>query len=94
MNTQEKTGDNPLRWEDCPGVERRSRAQPRRVHGAWTLEDTRLPLHGIFENLAAGATIHEVTQWFEGVSEAQVKAVLAHVAHMLEKDRISGETQQ
>ena len=62
MNTQEKTGDNPLGWGDCPGVER----NPRRVHGAWTLEDTRLPLHVIFENLAAGATIQEVTQWFEG----------------------------
>ena len=90
MKTQEKTGDNPLGWGDCPGVER----NPRRVHGAWTLEDTRLPLYVIFENLAAGATIQEVSQWFEGVSEEQVKVVLAHVAHMLEKDRVPGQTQQ
>ena len=90
MNTQERTAASPLGWEDCPGVER----NPRRVHGAWTLEDTRLPLYIIFENLAAGATIREVTQWFEGVSEEQVKTVLAHVAHMLEGDRATGETQQ
>lgn len=89
MKAQERTGDNPLGWEDCPVVER----NPRRVHGAWTLGDTRLPLYVIFENLAAGATIQEVSRWFEGVSEEQVKAVLAHVAHMLEKDRSTGETQ-
>ena len=90
MKAQEMTAHSPLGWEDCPGVER----NPRRVHGAWTLENTRLPLYIIFQNLAAGATIREVSQWFEGVSEEQVKAVLAHVAHMLEEDRITGETQR
>ena len=79
-----------MRWEECPGIQR----SPRRVHGAWTFEDTRLPLYIIFENLAAGATIKEVTHWFEGVSEEQIKAILAHVAHMLEEDRITEEPQQ
>ena len=79
MKTQERSGDNPLGWEYCPGVGR----NPRRVHGAWTLEDTRLPLYVIFENLAAGATIQEVSQWFEGVSEEQMSVFVAVVSKLL-----------
>ena len=90
MTVQEGSGKKPLGWEDCPGVQR----SPRRVHGAWTFGDTRLPLYIIFENLAAGATIEEVSQWFEGVTEEQIKSVLSHLAHMLEEDRITEESRQ
>ena len=84
MTTQEKSRNRPLGWEDCPGV----------VHGAWTFEDTRLPLYIVFENLAAGATIEEITSWFEGVTREQVKTVLSHVAHMLREDAATLEPEQ
>lgn len=87
MTTQKGSGNKSLGWENCPGVQR----NPRRVHGAWTFGHTRLPLYIVFENLAGGATIKEVTECFEGLSEEQVKAVLAHVARMLQEDRIIEE---
>ena len=89
MATQKKGGRKPLGWEDCPGVQR----DPLRVHGAWTFGNTRMPLYVIFRNLAGGATIQEVTQQFN-VTEEQIKAVLAHVARMLEEDVIIEETRQ
>ena len=87
MTTQEKTGSKPLGWEDCPGVQR----SPGRVHGAWTFGNSRLPLYVVFQNLAGGATIEEVTEWFDGITEEQIKAVLAHVAQMLQEDRVTEE---
>ncbi len=84
MTTQERSQKKPLSWEDCPAVAR----NPRRVGGAWTFGNSRLPLYIIFQNLASGATIEEVTQWFEGITEHQIKEVLAHLARMLEEDRI------
>ena len=49
------------------------------------------PLYIVFQNLASGATIEEVAQWFEGITEQQVKEVLAHLARMLEQDRVKEE---
>ena len=63
-----------LTWEDCPSVERR----PDRVSSAWVCRGTRIPLQAIFENLAAGATIRELTEWFQGLEESQVREVLYH----------------
>lgn len=87
--TQQQTGitagNTTLTWADCPGVER----DPGRLAGAWTIEDTRMPIHIIFGNLATGATIKEVTEWYEGITEDQIKNVLAHAAKMLEEDRIT-----
>lgn len=87
MSTDEKTAGKRLGWDDCPGVER----DPGRLAEAWTFGNTRLPLHAIFENLAGGATIQEVTRQFS-VTEAQIRAVLAHTARMLEEDRLTGQT--
>lgn len=89
MTMQEKSGKKLLGWEDCPGVTR----DPRRVHGAWTFGNTRMPLYVIFRNLAGGATIQEVTQQFS-VTEEQIKTVLDHVAQMLEEDLIIEQTQR
>ena len=86
MSTEEKTASKRLDWGDCPGVQR----DPERLAGAWTFRDTRLPLHAVFENLAGGATIQEVTLQFS-VTEEQIKAVLAHAARMLEEDRLTGK---
>ena len=87
MTTQERSQKKPRSWEDCPAVAR----NPRRVGGAWTFGNSRLPLYIVFQNLASGATIEEVTQWFEGTTEDQIKEVLAHLALMLEEDRIRDE---
>ena len=66
-------------WSKCPAVE----SVPGRVSGAWVFKDTRLPLYVLFENLAEGATIHDFIEWFGGVAESEVKAVLEHVAQDL-----------
>ena len=87
MSTDGKIAGKRLGWGDCPGVER----DPGRLAGAWTFGNTRLPLHAVFENLAGGATIQEVTRQFS-VTEEQIKTVLAHVARMLEEDRLTGES--
>ena len=54
-----------LTWEDCPAVE----LQPDWMSGVWVFRGTRIPPQAIFENLAAGATIRELTQWFQGLEE-------------------------
>ena len=85
MSTDGKIAGERQGWGDCPGVER----DPGRLAGAWTFGNTRLPLHAVFENLAGGATIQEVTRQFS-VTEEQIKTVLAHAARMPEEDRLTG----
>ena len=66
-------------WETCTAVER----TPGRVGGAWVFAGTRIPLLALYENLACGATINEFVEWFPGVDEQQVRAVLEHEAKAL-----------
>ncbi len=66
-------------WNTCPAVER----VPGRVSGAWVFSGTRIPLFALYENLASGATIDEFVEWFPGVDEWQVRAVLEHEAKAL-----------
>ena len=40
----------------------------------------------LFANLEAGATIEEFLDWFEGVEDWQVRAVLTHLESNLLKD--------
>ena len=61
-------------WETCPAVE----SVPGKLSGAWVFTGTRVPLSSLFGNLAEGATIKEYLDWFPGVKEWQVKAVLEH----------------
>ena len=84
MATQQRSEKKPLSWEDCLAVA----LNPRRVGDAWTFGNSRLPLYIGFQNLASSATLEEVTQWFEGITEHQIKEALAHQARMLEEDRI------
>ena len=49
-----------LNWSQCPAVE----SIPGKVSGAWVFKETRLPVSIVFENLEAGATIDEITDWF------------------------------
>ena len=66
-------------WSKCPMVE----SVPGKVSGAWVFKDTRLPLYALFENLAGGATIYDFIEWFGGVEESEVQAVLEYVAQDL-----------
>ncbi|MDE0031529.1 MAG: DUF433 domain-containing protein [Deltaproteobacteria bacterium] len=66
-------------WDTCPAVERK----PGKVSGAWVFAGTRIPLSALYENLASGATIDEFVEWFPGVDEEQVRAVLEHEAKAL-----------
>ncbi len=67
-------------WETCPAVE----SVPGRLSGAWVFTRTRVPVSALFGNLAAGASIEEFLDWFEGVEEWQVRAVLEHVVTNLD----------
>lgn len=73
-----------LSWEDCKDVERVA----GRMSGAWVFKDTRIPLYSLFENLAEGATITEIADWFEGLTVEQISRVLEHQTRMLTEDRI------
>ena len=66
-------------WSKCPAVE----SVPGKVSGNWVFKGTRLPVYALFENLAEGATIHDFMEWFGGVDESEVRAVLEHVAQEL-----------
>ena len=68
-------------WETCAAVER----NPGKISGAWAFSGTRVPLYALFENLASGATIDEFVEWFPGVDEQQVRAVLEHEAEALRR---------
>ena len=72
-----------VNWSNCPEVE----SVPDRVSGNWVLRGTRLPVYTLFENLAGGATIYDVMEWFGGVDESDLKAVLEFVGQDL-RDRV------
>ena len=63
-------------WSTCPGVE----SIPGKHSGDWLFTKTRVPVATLFGNLAAGATVEEFLDWFEGVEEWQVRAALQYVA--------------
>ena len=63
-------------WGKCPAVE----SVPGRLSGAWVFTGTRVPVSALFENLESGATIEQFLDWFEGVEDWKVRAVLEYVA--------------
>jgi uncharacterized protein (DUF433 family) len=68
-----------LDWSQCPAVE----SIPGKVSGAWVFRGTRLPVSTVFENLEAGASIEEISEWFD-VTPEQVKAVIEFAARSLD----------
>lgn len=67
-----------LDWSQCPAVE----SVPGRLSGAWVFRDTRMPVSAVFQNLEAGATIDEITEWFH-ISKERVIEVLEFAARSL-----------
>ena len=68
-------------WETCSAVE----SVPGRLSGAWVFTGTRVPVSALFGNLAAGATVKDFLDWFPGVEEWQVTAVLEHEGKSLDE---------
>jgi len=64
-----------LDWSQCPAVE----SVPGRLGGAWVFRDTRMPVSAVFENLEAGATVDEISDWFT-ISKEKVIEVLQFAA--------------
>jgi uncharacterized protein (DUF433 family) len=77
-----------LDWNQCDAVE----SIPGKRSGAWVFKDTRMPVSAVFDNLAGGASIDEIVEWF-GVTRDQVEAVLNFTARSLDApaDRASSE---
>jgi uncharacterized protein (DUF433 family) len=71
-----------LDWSQCSSVE----SVPGKFSGAWVLKGTRMPVSAIFENIAAGANIDGLMEWFDGLDSELVKAVIGFAAQSLEKD--------
>lgn len=70
-------------WSRCSAVER----NPDRVSGAWVFAETRVPVLALFENLEGGASIDDFLSWFQGVTRAQVEAVLEYTIQSLKTER-------
>ena len=68
-----------LSWSECSAVER----VPGKVSGAWLFKGTRVPVRALFENLESGATVADFLEWFPGVKQEQVEAVLDHAQRSL-----------
>jgi len=71
-----------LDWSKCDAVE----SVPGKVSGAWVLKGTRMPVSAIFENIAGGASIDDLIEWFDGLDREQVKAVIEFAARSLDKE--------
>jgi uncharacterized protein (DUF433 family) len=71
-----------LDWSQCDAVE----SVPGKVSGAWVLKGTRMPVSAIFENIAGGASIDDLMEWFDGLDREQVKAVIEFAARSLDKE--------
>lgn len=67
-------------WSKCPEVE----SVPGKLNGKLVFRHTRLPVAVLFGNLALGATVKDVVEWYD-VDEAQLVAVLNFVAEELNK---------
>ena len=69
-----------LDWSTCQTVEQ----NPGIASGAWVFRGTRVPVRALFDNIEDGATVAQFVEWFPGVTQAQVEAVLEHAARSLQ----------
>ena len=66
-------------WETCTAIE----SVPGRLSEAWVFTGTRVSLSARFENLENGGAKEQFLDWFGGVEEWKVRAVLEHAAKSL-----------
>ena len=69
-----------LDWSQCPSVE----SIPGKLGGAWVFRGTRVPISAVFDNLASGIRIEDIGSLFDGITQEQVKTVLAFAARSSE----------
>ena len=69
-----------LDWSQCPTVE----SIPGKVSGAWLFRGTRLPVQVVIDNLASGASIDEVMEWFS-ISREEIVSALEFVSRSLDE---------
>jgi len=74
-----------LDWSSCKAVER----DPDRVSGDWVFKGTRVPVSALFANLEDGAQTSQFLEWFPGVTDKQVRAVLDHAARSLGASQVA-----
>ena len=74
-----------LDWSSCAAVER----DPRPMSGEWVFRGTRVPVSALFENLEDGAQTAQFLEWFPGVTDQQVRAVLDHAAKSLDSPQVA-----
>ena len=60
--------------QTCNAIER----HPDKLSGAWVFRSTRVPTSALFENFKDGALIEQFLEWFPGVDEASIQAVLEY----------------
>lgn len=68
-----------LDWSQCPAIE----SVADRLSGAWVFRGTRMPVYAVFQNLAAGATVDEITEWFD-ISKEEVVEILEFASRSTE----------
>jgi uncharacterized protein (DUF433 family) len=64
---------------------------PGRLNGAWAFRDTRMPVSAVFENLEAGATVDQITEWFD-IAKDQVIEVLEFAARSVAAPAVPDKT--
>jgi len=69
-----------LDWSECTAVE----SVPGKVSGAWVFKGTRMPVKTVFDNLAAGMSVEEITEVFDVTAE-EVQPVLRFASESLAK---------
>ena len=74
-----------LDWSSCEAVE----SVPGRLSGEWVFRGTRVPVSALFENLEDGAQTAQFLEWFPGVTDEQVRAVLDHAAKSLGASQVA-----
>ena len=72
---------------------RRSGRRVRQTQRSLGIHQNEVPVSALFGNLAAGATVKDFLEWFPGVEEWQVTAVLEHEVKSLDAQvRIGANT--
>ena len=74
-----------LDWSSCKVVE----SDSGRLSGEWVFRGTRVPVSALFENLEDGAQTAQFLEWFPGVTDEQVRAVLDHAAKSLDASQVA-----
>jgi len=59
------------------------------MSGEWVFRGTRVPVSALFENLEDGAQTAQFLEWFPGVTDQQVRAVLDHAAKSLDSPQVA-----